>query len=674
MLQTLVDLGFDLADAQVYVFLAKRGAQKASSVYQALKMNKQQLYPCLKKLQSKGIVTSSVEHPAKFSAIPFEQVLDLFIKAKMEEARSISQKKQEILANWQTLQISEGSGTGRFTVIEGRKYIYSRIQQMVKETTSQLSCIFSVAGLVRIDQFGLFQSIAENIKPKIQFRFLTELSDDNKNAMKNLLREIDELRISCVGRIPQIGLPLFPRVVIRDDQEAIFFISPRTETPSTEQDDVGLWTNCFSLVCAFKGIFDQLWSNSNDIREKIAEIETGKPMLRAQIIGNAAVAKKTYYDALYSATHEVILMLSPQEFSTLSKNKDLLKRWVEKGVGVKIMAPIASENLAMEQEVSKYCEVRHVPTSHLRNAVIDDQLFQFSNLLQERPDTEMEFGNTLHTDNSEFVQKAKSTLLEVWKNACSPSINTLTSILAQTQLPEAKAPIPHTLDALKKISAFEVGDEKPLTEQDILDKILTGKKYVVKDPLKDLIRGYGNSGQAVIHPPKFLNLPDMMIHAFHHDKKSSFGNEDYLTVYLWLPTGRGNMFVPVAVLGDVRKGEAGLKLLFAGTPAGQNVQIVKKDQIQLQLHGNQFFAGWTVPIPLIPSPYILPPCAVILEAFGEVKTAKYTITLKSGSKVVVERNGFDAFVTFIHPESKYSGPGTDGFVSRDLIMTTFPPP
>jgi hypothetical protein len=39
----------------------------------------------------------------------------------------------------------------------------------------------------------------------------------------------------------------------------------------------------------------------------------------------------------------------------------------------------------------------------------------------------------------------------------------------------------------------------------------------------------------------------------------------------------------------------------------------------------------------------------------------------------MEANFFDAFVTFIHPASKYSGPGTDGIFTRDLIMTKYPP-
>jgi sugar-specific transcriptional regulator TrmB len=274
VLKTLVNLGFDPVDAKVYVFLAKRGTQKASTICNSLKLTKQQLYPCLKKLQSKGIANSTIEHPARFSAISFERMLDLFIKARMEEAQSIRQNKQEILDNWQSLKIGETEGTSKFTVIEGRKYIYSRIQQMIQEATCQLSAISSVAGLVRADQFGIFNpDFVQTVKKPLQFRFLTELSLQNIDALKSLLTGLENAKILFEGKTSEKSLRPFPRMVMKDHEEAIVFISPDVELSTIEQDEVCLWTNCGSLVHAFMGIFDELWRNAIAVKQKIAQVE-----------------------------------------------------------------------------------------------------------------------------------------------------------------------------------------------------------------------------------------------------------------------------------------------------------------------------------------------------------------------------------------------------------------
>ena len=126
VLKTLESLGFDEIDAQIYVYLAKKGTEKACNIIKALKLTKQQFYPSVKRLQSKGIVNSTIERPARFSVISFEKFIDLFIEAKIEEARSLRRSKAEILQNWHNLRL-EDDASAKFTVIEGRSFIYSKI-------------------------------------------------------------------------------------------------------------------------------------------------------------------------------------------------------------------------------------------------------------------------------------------------------------------------------------------------------------------------------------------------------------------------------------------------------------------------------------------------------------------------------------------------------------------
>src|SRR4030042_3753227 len=150
VLKTLESLGRAQLDARVYVFLAKRGPQKAKDIAKSLKMPKQTLYFIIKHLQKRGIITSTLEHPARFNAVPFEKVLDLFIKSKMEEAHRIQQSRDELLSDWQSITIAETDETSaKFTVIEGRGTVYSKIQQMIQETEKQLSFVTTVPSLAR---------------------------------------------------------------------------------------------------------------------------------------------------------------------------------------------------------------------------------------------------------------------------------------------------------------------------------------------------------------------------------------------------------------------------------------------------------------------------------------------------------------------------------------------
>jgi sugar-specific transcriptional regulator TrmB len=103
MLKTLAALGFTETDAQVYVYLASEGPQEAKDIAEALEIHERKLHRDLRKLQQKRLVNASQEHPAQFSAVAFDKILDLLIKTHLKEAQRIEQEKQEILSQWHSI-------------------------------------------------------------------------------------------------------------------------------------------------------------------------------------------------------------------------------------------------------------------------------------------------------------------------------------------------------------------------------------------------------------------------------------------------------------------------------------------------------------------------------------------------------------------------------------------
>jgi sugar-specific transcriptional regulator TrmB len=102
-LDTLVSLGLTQTDAQVYVFLAKKGPHRKKDLADALKLTKQQLYRSLKSLLAKGMVSATRERPAQFSAVSLEKVLDQFMKARKEQAKALKASRKELLSTWRSL-------------------------------------------------------------------------------------------------------------------------------------------------------------------------------------------------------------------------------------------------------------------------------------------------------------------------------------------------------------------------------------------------------------------------------------------------------------------------------------------------------------------------------------------------------------------------------------------
>jgi sugar-specific transcriptional regulator TrmB/pimeloyl-ACP methyl ester carboxylesterase len=286
--EALKDFGLTQKEAEIYIFLAKHGILTGGEISKQTEMHRPVVYSILKSLQKKGVVESTLESPIRFLAIPFEKIIDENIRKKQEETIQLEKAKMGLLDDWNKIygrKIEPDVGT--FFVIKGNRKIYSKISQMIIETRNNFSAILTVQELVRNEQFGVFDSIYNHfLKSQIKFHFITELSHQNLGAIKLLYPKLKE-GLSLKARASISSFSVLPRMVIRDNEEALFFISPKTEAFKITQDEVCICTNNPSLVEALSGIFNELLQDSQDIGNKIFEMETGPssviPLLNAAI-------------------------------------------------------------------------------------------------------------------------------------------------------------------------------------------------------------------------------------------------------------------------------------------------------------------------------------------------------------------------------------------------------
>jgi sugar-specific transcriptional regulator TrmB len=107
LLETFEGFGLNNSDAKIYVYLAKKGPQRAQGICADMKLTKQRVYLCLKNLQNKGIVNSTLEHPALFAAVSVEKALDMLKNQKIGEEGDTHRNKAELNSAWQSMMARE---------------------------------------------------------------------------------------------------------------------------------------------------------------------------------------------------------------------------------------------------------------------------------------------------------------------------------------------------------------------------------------------------------------------------------------------------------------------------------------------------------------------------------------------------------------------------------------
>ena len=670
VLKTLESVGLNQSDAQVYIFLGKRGAQKAKDIATALKMPKNLLYLALKNLQAKGVVNATLEKPARFSAEPFERVLDIFVGAKLEEAKKIETNKAEILSDWKSIAVGISSDKSpKFTVLEGRNCIYSRLKRMAEETKREMLIISTVPGIIRAEKSGLL----DLFKPKIKIKFLTELSEQDVTPIQHILGE--KRRADYEGRVPELGLRLFTRIMIRDGEEATFFLT-NDEKSYNQDEDICLWTNCQPLVDSFSAVFENLWTTSISIEQKILQLQNGEDPLRTRLISDSQTAQDNYDEAINLAQKEIVLITSPSRFDYEEKRKILEKKAID-GVSIKIMVPITGKNFYAAGRLSEFCEIRHIPPSYTDTTLIDGEyLFQFKSPFPEQNNVVKNyFQNTSYVNDVKYIEKTATMIHNIWEKAYAPLFFKPEKTISTSDKPGTVIEIEEKRNkAYGRVFNFIERPNIPIeiSEKEILNRIMNSKRRSARNCQKNGITFYGSIAQGFIHPPDYFELPDMMFQVFHNKAQSTFGVAIVLVIYVKTITNQGFTYGPAVSVHTNQWSAKFYRTINVGTIVEKNTLLFKKGEVEVREQGNTLFLGWTKPIQL-PGKGAIPPSSLLFEGYGEIRTNAAKLAVSNGWQVLCEANSLEAFMTFYHPSSKYSGPGTDGIFFRDSITTWVPP-
>jgi sugar-specific transcriptional regulator TrmB len=676
---TLKNVGLTEKESQVYIFLAKHGVLKGGEIAKQTKTNKAEIYRILKSLQKKGLVESTLESPVRFTAVSFEKVLDSSIKAKQDEAAQIEKTKEEILAYWKNISRTKiEPSLEKFVVIEGNNKINQKISQMITETKNQLSTILTIPGLIRADQFGLFEPILIHSPPKIQVRFLTDISSPSSDTIEKLLKRIHKPKLNFTVRKIGSGLQLSPRMIIRDGEEAIFFISPRIHESVTIQDEVALWTNCKELVLSFAKIFEEMWHTASDVEKNSSTSETSQTS-EAHTIEDEKVAKQTYTEAWKSADKEIILMTSSRGLKELSQETSLIDEVTRRGVLIRIMAPIIDENQDAAKQLEKCTQIHHIGRGDLGTTIIDGKhLFQFRNLpIDQDLSKQLFLGNAYYSNDSEYVSKMKMQMEDIWRSSPEPSYEPWKFSFGSPpkRIPFSTSNFPYITKTTKDIDNADILKNNSNETQNSR----TSPKENVENNMQDMITAkvsvtaYGWIAHGIIRLPSQYKIPTMEIDVIHFDDKSAFGGGHFILFNLWLKTPLGQSFVPVAALMN-QEGAIHIRPVLAGKPAYENIVLIEPNkQLEVFRKDNMVFAGWTVNVPLPPLEINLGPSSLFFEGHGPSQRKTQTLHFSSGYTTHLEFDKIPAFVTFMTTPLPYVGTGIQGHLANNYVMKTTRP-
>ncbi len=97
VIKALISLGLTRTEAEIYVYISKKGPQKVVDLVGTLNYSKHEISTSLKNLIIKELINKD---GISFSALPFEEALELLINREKEQANFMEKSKNELLVSW----------------------------------------------------------------------------------------------------------------------------------------------------------------------------------------------------------------------------------------------------------------------------------------------------------------------------------------------------------------------------------------------------------------------------------------------------------------------------------------------------------------------------------------------------------------------------------------------
>ena len=175
----------------------------------------------------------------------------------------------------------------------------------------------------------------------IRQRYILEITKENINYCKELMRMVDDLQVR------------------HSDQIEANFALNETEYLSSitmKERHQAIYSNVREIVEQEGSIFETVWNTSLPAKYRIREIQEGTESDFLEVIYDAQKARDIYIDLARSVDNEALLLFANSKAMVRAERLgvvDYLIRASKKGASIKIICPITEENSEIITQISE---------------------------------------------------------------------------------------------------------------------------------------------------------------------------------------------------------------------------------------------------------------------------------------------------------------------------------
>ncbi|PIU61773.1 hypothetical protein COX58_01195 [archaeon CG_4_10_14_0_2_um_filter_Archaea_38_6] len=247
----------NLYEVKIWLALLSKGISTAGDLSDTANVPRSRTYDVLEGLEKKGFVIMKLTKPIKYLAVEPENVIENHKRRILNRAevkvKSIENFRGSNLVKELTQLHSKGikfvEPTDLSGVIKGRNNIYNYMNNLIRNSESQIIISTSVNGFIR--KIKAFKEELEKAgKRGVNVRIITTLNEEGEKY----LNEINNVRVlKCDNNVS--------RFLIVDEKDVLFLLMNDEEVHP--RYDVGLWVKSDVFGKSLNNMFNYMWEKLN---------------------------------------------------------------------------------------------------------------------------------------------------------------------------------------------------------------------------------------------------------------------------------------------------------------------------------------------------------------------------------------------------------------------------
>jgi len=388
-------LGLTSNEAKAYIALLPLQEARASQIAVAAQIPRSKIYETMQSLHKKGFVEILPEKVTKFKAVSFETAAQYYLDSWKHKMEGLIKTKERVSESLRSIEVSTSKDeVGEFTIVKAKRIIYKKIESLLGNANKSAYLMINISDLRR-----LFY-IAREAAKRIELRVLVPVNKENKNLIKRWMRFANVHHYETQTQV---------KIAISDDSEVLVF---QTNNP------VALHSKDKQFTGLLKGFFHSAWESSPNGKDKIAEIETGKPVEEVRNIRGRKDIYNAINELIDKTRREILLNTTSAGVVRVSKFfRKKLEEAIKRGVQVRCLAPIIKHNMEAAKRLG--IEIRHVDRAETIMSSFDNSYVILVHVRKDAVTLNSPDDYAIVTNQSSTVETIRQMFEGMWADSTS---------------------------------------------------------------------------------------------------------------------------------------------------------------------------------------------------------------------------------------------------------------